>query len=1274
MIFLSSLFITLYSFALYPSYNVYLTQGETYSLPLNELFKEIRLNFTILDCPSNVQLFKTLNLLSEQNNNQKFTSISSSSQYYLLTTQVNVLNLYFWNSGYLNLINKIKLPQQTCLNALLTKEDSIIVDCYNLNNLSIYLYQKNSWTIAYSELTQQIPKKTDLKQFISNSINFILYAQYYEDNQILTQFYFSQDQLYNFSIWTQPFINFIVTNKLQSQNTIYLWNNQFLYILNVTEYELQSTNIVYFSQIIDVLLFNPQNMFYQCDKLLIIAHDQSLQFQVCNQNTMIQEYQNQINLNNVNYISQAFLSNQFLILQLFDLIEIYEIIDFYFNLIGGLQLNSSFSQVSFDYNSNQLFIFSDTEITTYQVAYPKIKFESDQNLSNYQLFIQGSPYQINQTDAYKCQNCMVQVNVSVLSINDNNTYLTHEISHQIVINFLSQHYHKFISQYSGSLLVANFSVDESSLGNFTDTTFRNIGSINQKFENLQFLSGGYAVGITNQTIVLISLQMQHNHFNQQIMNFIECNWEIQPQQQFILTFLEPFQQFYLLFQQIVLLLESNIIQICNFFEDCTDLQIKNDIKPVGIALNQQLCSSTLYINNNHKSIIVGQITSSNTYIIFSQIDVKIQVQDMKIVNNRLILNYYCQQNQFICFQVWNVANLNSPYFEKNLRSILNSNNIQLFADNLFYYVQTNNQIYVYNPVVLEHSSLFYTFNYNGSYFTTTSIQSKAFISFNSQFYQLFPILVYSYQTTINMFQNDITLLLNTFNASISSQIGTQTFIDYISNQDIIILNNFLQIQPKNQTYNVSQSHVTLTSDNITFSGQVGWFSISCDGKSNSQVINILNFTSMRKNVIAAFNKQILVLDYYQQNYLICYLQVYNITSKGTIKRVSLQQKYPKYCLNRFAQMNAQYIFLVCAQTYQQSYLGYDLVMINITNASLGQMTTLSNFTIIELSPILQDDTLYICNRYQISIYYINQNIFQRIQTQCNLISFQLFVYQNSNYSFYANIYLCKDDQKLYYQLGKRYLQEQIQFISVKFISIENFFYLDSYIVGILIVSEQKTQLAMMCFTNQISFIIRLNYTINESDFQQSTLAFKNLLFYSPPQRTNYLYQFKQAMISSGLVVVYYQSYYPQYLDYYVLYNTSYLNFTLGNQENTFLFSAMQQYSCCQIQCIVTFNSSYGFIFNYDQTILINSLKIEVHLQNNATQCSLQAFNLGYMAISNYTFYFNKQLDFGFEYALIAFLIIVFILALFFLWYRTKDQDYQFGLQEFEELEIDTFQQ
>lgn len=77
-------------------------------------------------------------------------------------------------------------------------------------------------------------------------------------------------------------------------------------------------------------------------------------------------------------------------------------------------------------------------------------------------------------------------------------------------------------------------------------------------------------------------------------------------------------------------------------------------------------------------------------------------------------------------------------------------------------------MYVYNPSKLEHSSLFYTFNLNGSYFATSSL-NVALMSFNSSFYVLSPVLTFSYQTTIkNTISNEISIWTNIYNFSVSS--------------------------------------------------------------------------------------------------------------------------------------------------------------------------------------------------------------------------------------------------------------------------------------------------------------------------------------------------------------------------------------------------------------------------------------------------------------------------------------------------------------------------
>ncbi|CAD8064395.1 unnamed protein product [Paramecium primaurelia] len=895
---------------------------------------------------------------------------------------------------------------------------------------------------------------------------------------------------------------------------------------------------------------------------------------------------------------------------------------------------------------------------------------------------------------------------------------------------MSQNLNFFFTEFSGSLLTANFSVENSTLGNFNDITFQNVNAsfinqqskqILQSFQNLQFLNTDFAIGIINQTIYscqnfdyinhnyydvqyecseIIKYQSQINIKNNQIQGYaysfiysfgvqinsqqvyLCINCQSPSNSTYILNF-EAFQQFYLLYQQIVLLLESKVIQICSFSGNCSNLIINNySFIPVGIVLNQQQFSSTLFINNDQSSIIIGQITQSNNYIINSIINVTIQVQDIKIVNNRLILSYNCQNIKFICFQVWNVQNLNFPFLEKNLKSIQNTNNIQFFADNLFYYVQTNNQIYVYNPIMLQHSSLFYTFNYTGSYFTTYS-QDVAFISYNSQIYLLSPLLIYSYQTTQNnAIPNEISSWSNIYNFSVQSQIGTQNVVNNPVNQTIIILNDFLNISLINQPYNVSESPVILTKNNITSSGQIGWFDINCTN-SKSQVINILNqtnLTSINCQIITVFNQQILCnsISYnkstssYYQYYL---LQLFNMTSEGKFIQASNKEEYKELqqCTKINAQMNASYIFIYC---YQQISLGYyknDLFRINITNQSLGNITYLTRLNYSNVNNfILQDDILYISDYYNITIYDTSLNISQSILKKCQMPNFQPFVFYQSNQSFYAIIYICQNDTKLYYQLGRRYQQENITFISPKHLQIQDYFQFDSYLVGIQIVKQQINQFAIMCFIKQFNIIIKLEYVIDQMDFSQSYLKFKRLLQYSPPIMANNSYRFFDAVISNDLVLVNYL-YINQFIyQLSILYNVSDLN--IGNYDSQYLLTgAISQQ---QIQNILTFNSSYGFLLNsnyYQTSYKISSLKIEIYLQSLTDTCNLTAYNFVNQMIANYTFNYQSQIHFGFEYALIALLIIVFIAATILIWYRTKDQKEQFGLEEFEELEIEKFQ-
>ncbi|CAK63695.1 unnamed protein product (macronuclear) [Paramecium tetraurelia] len=1304
MIALFSLFITLYGQALHSSYNVYLTEGETYSLPMKELFKKYVQNFTIQDCPDNVQLYQTLNLLSAQNNNLTYISISSTPPHFLLITSENTLTTYRWNSTYINLINQVVLPEQTCFNTLQFQENFIFIDCYNLTNLNIYVQNGNSWTIVYSNQIQSIPQKTDLKSFTSNSINSILYAQYYDQYSILTEFQFDHTLLHNQSNWNTAFDNFIVSNKPQSQNTIYLWYQHLFYLLIVTPQGFNQTNSYYQDfQIMEVQIFYPQMMIYQCDSLLIIGIGEIFQYTVCNQ----QLTSNILSLNLIqcNLPCQVFLSNQFLILQFQERIEIYEIINFNYLFIGGLKLNSSFSQVSFDYDSNQLFIFSDTQILTYLITYPQLKFNSEQNQQNYQFSIIGHPYEINQPNFWDYLDFQVQLNVYVLNTDDNETYLIYdkpEKQHTYV--FDNQGYEYLMPEFSGSLIRANFNVMNSSLGNFNDNTFKLIGSINQTFLNFQILNKDVAVGITNQTICLLNRCIKNNNYNCFLIDCIVPNnslitiknnqiqgygflfgVQINSQQlylsqngyqQFILNF-QPFQQFYLVYQSIVLLLESNTIQICDLTGDCTNLTINNDsvinFFPVGIFLNQQSFSSILFINNNYSSVIIGQIIDQNSYIIKSIVNVESEFSDMKIVNNRMILSYSCQSSQLICFQVWNVQNLSNPFFEKHLNSINNSNNIQFFADNLFYYVQTNNYTYAYNPAMLEHSSQFYKFISNGSYFSSFSSEGVvSLISFNSEIYSLYPVLTYSYQSRIkNTITNQISFWSNIFNVSIQSQIVTQ-------NQQIILLNDFSNIQLESKQFDVQNSHVILKSDNITSSGQIGWFGTNCE--TGFKITNIITETTMitfKCDQTTVSNQQILCLrvltNYTLFSYYNISFQLYNISSAGKLINGSNKIISQSQCLDIIIQMNAFYIYFICYLPYLNSYQK-QLFRITITNQSLSNLTYLTSFNINGEQIILQDDIIYIQNNYQIIIYQSNFNITQSIFTICQTRSIQQSVYEQQNESYYAIIYLCKDDANLYYLLGKSKFQEQITFIQPKKISLQDYFQFDAYILQILVLSQYFNQLKMMCFMNAFTIIIQLEYRINSNEFSLSTLKFQQLWKYSPSLFDLHQYNFIGATISCNLVIVGYLKH--PYVPRYVIYNVS--DFHL--QEFTFeiLLSSVSQFvnvianfQQFQLPQIITFNSSYGFLLEDFQTYKISSFEIEIYLQSKKVECQLIAYNFINNKTAIYKFNYKPQTEFGFEYALLAFFIIVIIAAVILFWHRTKDQKEQFGLEEFEGLDVDT---
>ncbi|CAD8180688.1 unnamed protein product [Paramecium pentaurelia] len=136
-----------------------------------------------------------------------------------------------------------------------------------------------------------------------------------------------------------------------------------------------------------------------------------------------------------------------------------------------------------------------------------------------------------------------------------------------------------------------------------------------------------------------------------------------------------------------------------------DSQLK--FNPIQIAVNTQSLSSTLFIININNVIIIS-ICYSNMPIPISIIEVKFKIKQINIINQQLGLSHICNLWFDLCFQVWSIQNFKQPFFMRNMISVDYKNYLQILSDNLFYYVQfINYTLYVYNPYLPQHMSLYY---------------------------------------------------------------------------------------------------------------------------------------------------------------------------------------------------------------------------------------------------------------------------------------------------------------------------------------------------------------------------------------------------------------------------------------------------------------------------------------------------------------------------------------------------------------------------------------
>ncbi|CAD8081017.1 unnamed protein product [Paramecium primaurelia] len=263
----------------------------------------------------------------------------------------------------------------------------------------------------------------------------------------------------------------------------------------------------------------------------------------------------------------------------------------------------------------------------------------------------------------------------------------------------------------------------------------------------------------------------------------------------IVKFSFQFSDFLVTYQSRIILIQKQEVQIMslNFTNKFTINQqyinqhFKNiEFIPTQIVINTQILSSFLLINNV-KPVIIVSIDKNNLPIPISLFSADISIKYINLVNQQLILSYFCNNNQKICFQVWMLTIYPN--------SILQTDYIVQIIIIIYWY----HLITCFSILLLAITHYHHQFNVIG-HFMTTITDKTTLINL-----QYFTIIVFIYFQKIQLFKffskNDDQIFSNSTHYL---QIIYNYTITFIINQNVKF-----RFQKKNQIYITPNNSVTL---------------------------------------------------------------------------------------------------------------------------------------------------------------------------------------------------------------------------------------------------------------------------------------------------------------------------------------------------------------------------------------------------------------------------------------------------------------------------------
>ncbi|CAK92236.1 unnamed protein product (macronuclear) [Paramecium tetraurelia] len=896
-----------YSFNKQQEISLYPTEGEFYKYYIDQNILDYELICKIDPQIPNVQIMNQCEEISQTQGN-KFKSMSSNNTHFITLSYENEVTLYEWKNQMIEQIGESVTINSSfnCFSINLYGDFSILADCYQNNEFLLIQFKDEQSIIAYQSQSS-MPTSTKMQSIINGTSAFLVYAQYFEEYSILSLF---SSSFLNQSSLNNQFIDFDITNTISPN--IYAITSQEIFQISISpqsQFYLKST----FSQE-DLTSFTIINVYFdltiysQCDQILLmyyLTQEETCVIQLLGcQNQIISAQSQQCDFP-TETIVKILQNSYFIIIQFDDKIFIYEKQSngYYIYLLS--HQGNSLLYFNFD---NELFSFNQ-QIITYKISFPSLEI----NLTN------SEPTGNNYTFLLICQNLGYhtvtnsRIYLQVLPKNDTNIYVMFNENFPQNQTSLELNITNNFDSFSGQLLQYKQNPEGIPL-TFTLMTLQQAGQINSRYYLVQSLQINsiqiqwvtqYLIGYNNYSIDILFTSFYNSVSIYQFYQLCSINisvdasslkvaYSIYPQMMIIglsahnaiylfqyynstnsiisysnYTFNSEFSDFLVTYNNIIILIANQSIEIMTFDFTSTFTLNQSSINnlfnnvqfnPIQIVVNTQLLSSLLYINNVNEVIIIS-IDQNRIPIPISLIKVNYTIKQINIINQQLILSYLCDNDQKLCFQVYNVQNLPNYYFVKNLYSVDVDNTVIIQSDNLFLYVTFSHyKVYVYNPSLPYHMSLYLMLKLTSPIQCAQAI--KSFYYYSPQYQYLSSMIILSNNTIFQLqrkqqfrisvefnnedFNNSLKYPEFVFNYNVTSSLNEKA-LQQTPNQSIVLYSNFtVFLNQRNLSINLTKENIIPGSKNFSYpmnlilDRQVGL----CESKKLTQTNNLNKYCSV----------------------------------------------------------------------------------------------------------------------------------------------------------------------------------------------------------------------------------------------------------------------------------------------------------------------------------------------------------------------------------------------------------------------------------------------